>query len=233
MARRRKKPETPVVRSAEVVRLDSLRPHPDNYREHPPEQVAHVAASMREHGVYRNIVVAADSTILAGHGVALAAAEAGLDEVPVVRLSIAPDSPAALRLLAGDNEVGRLAEADDRKLAEILRGILDEDVDGLLGTGFDEEKLVNLIYVTRNADEIERKTDAAFWAGLPEFEPEDDRLRIIVAFESEDDRDRFMALIGAKIVNKRTGKTWSIWWPEKENEWDRAKTQRWQGDGSE
>lgn len=45
-----------------------LKPHPRNYRGHPDDQLAHIERSIRDNGVYRNVLVARDYTILAGHG---------------------------------------------------------------------------------------------------------------------------------------------------------------------
>ena len=123
----------------ETVPVLSLKRHPRNYREHRPEQVAHIVASIRQHGFYRNVVIANDNTILAGHGVVAACKEMGLDAVPVVRLDIAPDSPLALKLLTGDNEISRGADTDDRVLAEILRDVMDGDPMNLIGTGYDDK----------------------------------------------------------------------------------------------
>lgn len=134
-----------VVKATEVVAIAALRPHPRNYRRHPESQVAHIAESIRRHGFYRNVVVARDGTILAGHGVVEAARRAGLVEVPVYRLDVAPESPVALKVLTGDNELGRLAEADERALAEILKDVLRDDEVGLLGTGFDDATLGALV----------------------------------------------------------------------------------------
>lgn len=141
MSRSRK----PRLHQAETVTLDSLTPHPRNYRGHPDDQLAHIEQSLREHGQYRNIVVARDGTILAGHGVAEAARRVGLAEVSVIRLPVGRDDPRALRLLAGDNETGRLAAVDDEALAGILRDIYERDVEGLLGTGWDEDDLARLL----------------------------------------------------------------------------------------
>lgn len=129
---------------AEEVAIGDLRPHPRNYRRHPEDQLAHIEASIRSNGFYRNIVVARDGTILAGHGVVEAARRLGIERVPVVRLDVAPDDPRALRVLAGDNEIGKLAEVDDRALTEMLREI-KESTEGLLGTGVDAEKLLEML----------------------------------------------------------------------------------------
>ena len=135
----------PRVHDAELVRLDELHAHPSNYRSHPQPQLAHLAQSMREHGVYRNVVIASDGTILAGHGVVEAAREAGLDHIAAVRLDLAPDDPKARKLLAADNELSRLADDDVDALAALLTEIRDDDVDGLFGTGYSDADLSMLL----------------------------------------------------------------------------------------
>ena len=140
------KPPEASIHPTEVVEFSTLRPHPENYKSHPDEQLDHIAASIRQHGYYRNVVVARDGTILAGHGVVEAATKKlGLKRGPVVRLPIAFDSPAALKVLALDNELPKFGETDDRKLSEILRRIRDEGDGGLLGTGYDDQKLAALL----------------------------------------------------------------------------------------
>ena len=57
----------------ELLPLAELRPHPRNDGTHPPDELAHLKASITTHGVYRNVVIAQDGTILAGHGVIQAA----------------------------------------------------------------------------------------------------------------------------------------------------------------
>jgi hypothetical protein len=200
-----------MISEPELVALDDLTPHPRNYRKHPADQIAHLAQSMREHGFYRNVVVARDGTILAGHGVAEAAREAGLTEVPVVRLPIAPDDPRAIKLLVADNEVGHLAEQDDRALTELLKQISEKDA-GLIGTGYDEAMLANLLYVTRPRDEIQDFDAAAHWAGLPEYFANEKPFTVVVSCETEQEREQFIEHLGAVVVYKK-GRTYSIRWP--------------------
>jgi hypothetical protein len=72
---------------AKLVAVDDLKPHPRNYRIHPEDQLQHIIRSIQEH-FYRNVVAAREGTILAGHGVVIAARKLGLSKVPVVRLAI-------------------------------------------------------------------------------------------------------------------------------------------------
>ena len=198
----------------ETAAISELRAHPRNYRSHPDDQIEHLAESIRRHGLYRNIVIARDGTILAGHAVVTACRRAGIERVPVIRLDIEPDAPAAIKVLAGDNEIGHLAEIDDRGLSELLREIKDFDVSGLLGTGYDEQMLANLVFVTRPADEIRDLDEAAEWAGMPEYESVGSPLKVVVSFRSGADREDFARRLGLKL----TDRTRSVWWPPKEKD---------------
>ena len=53
----------------ESVAIETLKAHPKNYKKHPIKQLEHLMKSIEEHGFYRNVIIAKDSTILAGHGV--------------------------------------------------------------------------------------------------------------------------------------------------------------------
>ena len=103
----------------ETIEVGKLKPHPRNYKEHPEQQLEHIIKSIEEHGFYRNIVVAKDNTILAGHGVVQASKLMGKQKVPVIRLDIDSDSTQALKVLTSDNEIGNLAMVDDRQLSEV------------------------------------------------------------------------------------------------------------------
>ena len=136
----------------ETLSIANLKAHPRNYRGHPEDQIEHLRASIRENGMYRNVVIASDGTILAGHGITTAATAEGLSEVPCIRMPFGPDDPAALKILVGDNELGLRAEPDDRALSMILKDLRDADpTAGLTGTGYDDAMLASLLFVTRDA----------------------------------------------------------------------------------
>ena len=216
-ARAKKKAKTGKIKAlmTETVPLDDLHPHPRNYRAHPADQLEHIEASIKEHGFYRNVVACRDGTILAGHGVVEASRRLGFSKVPVIRLEIEPDDPKALKLLAGDNTISHLAEDDDRALTELLRELSEKD--DLLGTGFDDQMLANLLMVTRPASEIADLDEAAEWVGMPEFETEAKRISLVVCFDSEEERDALVEELGV-IIKKKHGLTWSTWYPPRERE---------------
>ena len=202
------------VLAVEQVALSDLQPHPRNYQAHPDDELAHIMESITTHGFYRNVVIAQDGTILAGHGVVEASRKLGLATVPAIRVDYAPDDPRALKLLVSDNEIRHLAEVDDRALSELLKEL--NDLSDLLGTGYDEMMLANLALVTRPADEIEDIDAAAQWAGMPEYDDKGaDRIQIIVNFANEQDRAEFCRLLGldARAIAKE-GHGKSIWWPK-------------------
>ena len=200
--------------------LAELKPHPRNYKSHPDDQLEHIMQSIRDHGMYRNIVVAQDGTILAGHGVVEALQRLGQTSAPVIQLDIDPLSPSALKVLAGDNYISELGVIDDRMLTEILKEIKDMDLDtGLLGTGFDEMMLANLVYVSRPEDEIRDINAAQHWVGLPAYESGESSqpVKLIVSFRSEADREQFVSSTNIKI-DKREAQTWTTRWPYTERE---------------
>lgn len=159
---------------SEMAALADLRPHPRNYHVHPEQELEHLAESLREHGVYRNVVVARDNTILAGHGVVAAARRVGLDSLPVVRLDLAPNDPRALKVVIRDNEIGRLAEVDDVGLAHLLEsleiagtptnnlGLEPADVTRLLAAISDD----TLVIVPPTDDRTPREMLATYESGL-------------------------------------------------------------------
>lgn len=206
----------------EVIAVDQLRPHPQNYRAHPPDQLAHIEASLREHGLYRNVVIARDNTVLAGHGVMMAAQLAGMETIEVKRADVDPFEPSALRLLTGDNEIARLVDVDDRQLTEILRNLQLEDPAGLLGTGFDEAQLANLIYVTRPQHEVESMDEAAHWAGMPEFTgTRTHQITLTLLFEDADEREALAKRLKLKAIRKSSDdlqRLWSCRFPPAERE---------------
>jgi hypothetical protein len=120
-------------------------PHPRNYVTHPQDELEHIKASLQAHGVYKNIVIARDNTILAGHGLVEAARQIGLDTLPCRRLDIDPLDPRALQVLTGDNEIMHLRQIDDRALADLFLEIAESADGGLLGTGYDETALAQLL----------------------------------------------------------------------------------------
>ena len=212
--------------AARLIKITTLRPHPQNYRDHTDEaHRAHIRASIEEHGFYRNVVTARDFTILAGHGVTEVSAEMGLEKVPVVKLDIDPDSSQALKILAADNMISNCAVDDDRMLTELLKQISDSA--DLLGTGYDGQQLAALAMITRTSSELQDFDAAAEWVGMPDYEAGPIPVAVNIQFDTETVRLAFIDKMELE-VSKRQGRTWSTWWPPRERNdvaslhWDEA-----------
>ena len=55
------------------------------------------------------------------------------------------------------------------------------------------------------------------WVGMPDFDPKDDTLKIVVSFRNEDDRTNFDIEHNLKC-EKKSDKVWVTWYPFKEKE---------------
>ena len=205
------------IHKSEMIKIKELKNHPKNYREHTDDQLEHLITSIKQHGFYRNIVISKDNFILAGHGVVQAARRMELESVPVVRISANHDEAQALKVLTGDNEIGRLAGVDDRLLSELLKEVKEYDTVGLMGTGYDGMMLANLVMVTRPSNEIKDINEAAEWVGMPDYEPKADRIQIYVSFRTREDRENFAKQLGLDM-GKESSEVWSSWYPPKEIE---------------
>lgn len=195
----------------EQLPIDSLKEHPKNYKKHPKSQIEHIKQSIAEHGIYRNIIVCFDGTILAGHGVYHAAIQLGMSSLPCLRVDLDPVGTKALKLLTADNEISHIADSNARELTDILQQILVED--DLLGTGYDKGKLEALLMVSRSKDELQNLDDEE-WDESVDFSGLKNALKCIVSFENEKDRVDFFRQLNVS----HTDKTKSVWWPPKERE---------------
>ena len=109
------------------MRPDELTPYEHNAKQHPADQVEHIANSIREFGFRQPIVVDADNVVVIGHGRLLAAEKLGLETVPVVRADdLTEEQIKALRL--ADNKTNE-SEWDFGELeAELAELALDFDM---------------------------------------------------------------------------------------------------------
>lgn len=123
--------------------IDSLIPYARNSRTHSAEQVAQIAASMKEWGFTNPILVDEGGVIIAGHGRVLAAQKLGLKEVPVMVASGWTEGQKKAYCLA-DNRIALNSGWDDAMLRAEFEDLQDLGVD-LTITGFDREELAALL----------------------------------------------------------------------------------------
>lgn len=203
----------------EDIAIGDLKPHPKNYKVHPKDQLEHIIFSIKNNGIYKNIIIAKDNFIIAGHGVYEASKVLGFETLPCIRLNIDSDSPAAMKILIGDNEIGHLAEVNDRILSDILKEINNTDIDALLGTGYDAKMLANLVFITRPSSEIADMNAAEIWAGLIPYQeegPEFNSYNLVVRFPGEAEAIEFADKIKHIIhLEKKNIKSWVGHYPSK------------------
>jgi ParB-like chromosome segregation protein Spo0J len=125
----------------EIVPIAAVKPHPKNPRH---GDLAAIRSSLDANGWF-GAVLAQKSTgyILAGNHRHRALCQRGAETIPVLWIDC--DDRTALRILLADNRTSDLAGYDDAWLAELLQQ-LKEESDGLIGTGFDEPALGELLH---------------------------------------------------------------------------------------
>ena len=134
----------------EQRKVDSLIPYVNNSRKHSDEQVAQIAASIKEFGWTNPILVDGESGIIAGHGRLMAARKLGMVEIPVIELAHLSE-PQRKALIIADNKLALNASWDDELLSLELKDLAANDYDlGLLGFG--EEELDALLNPTKLTD---------------------------------------------------------------------------------
>ena len=126
-----------------------LIPYVNNSRKHSDEQVAQIAASIKEFGWTNPILVDGANGIIAGHGRLMAARKLGMEAVPVIELAHLSE-PQRKALIIADNKLAMNAEWDNDllmlELGELLDGGFNLD---LLGFGKDElDALLSLTEAT-------------------------------------------------------------------------------------
>ena len=118
----------------EHLAIDRLIPYARNSRTHSDEQVAQVAASIREFGFTNPVLIDGDGGIIAGHGRVMAARKLGMDKVPCIRLAHLTEAQKRAYVIA-DNKLALNSGWDDQMLALEFKDLQDMGFDLEL-TGF-------------------------------------------------------------------------------------------------
>lgn len=123
----------------EKVNINDLIPYARNARTHSDEQVAQIAASIKEFGWTNPILVDGEKGIIAGHGRLAAARKLGMTELPVIELAHLTDIQKKALILA-DNKLSLNAGWDNEMLIIELQELELEGFDLEL-TGFSPDEL--------------------------------------------------------------------------------------------
>jgi DNA modification methylase len=123
--------------------IDALIPYVRNSRTHSGDQVAQIAASIKEFGWTNPVLVDGENGIIAGHGRVMAARKLGLASVPCIEIGDMTEAQKRAYVIA-DNKLAENAGWDDELLALEIADLKNEgfDVDLL---GFDAAELDALL----------------------------------------------------------------------------------------
>lgn len=173
--------------------VDKLIPYIRNSRTHSEEQVAQIAASIREFGWTSPILIDGESNIIAGHGRLLAARKLGMDKVPCIQLSHLSDAQKKALVIA-DNKLALNAGWDTEMLSVELADLKE--------LGF------NLELVGFDAAELDELLGGA---ELPDDDEQDEELNFTIQYnivfdesEQQDDWYSFVKFLKAKYPDAET-----------------------------
>lgn len=138
--------------------LDRLLPYIRNARTHSDEQVAQVAASIKEFGWTNPILVGADGVIIAGHARLAAARKLGMTEVPVIVLDHLSETRRRALILA-DNRLALNAGWDEEMLRVEIESLKEDDFN-LDVVGFSDAELEALLQEPEQVTEGQTDEDA-------------------------------------------------------------------------
>ena len=124
-------------------KIDDLIPYINNSRTHSEEQVAQIAASIKEFGFTNPILIDKGNSIIAGHGRIMAAKKLGMKKVPCIVLADLSETQIKAYVIA-DNKLALNAGWNDELLAVELEQLLDSDFDLDL-LGFSDAELNELL----------------------------------------------------------------------------------------
>lgn len=140
------------MRQVEERSVSELIPYINNARTHSDDQVAQIAASIKEWGFTNPILIDPDGMVVAGHGRLQAAQLLGFDKVPTICLDGLSDTQIKAYILA-DNRLALNAGWDNELLSLELKGLEEEfDLDLL---GFSDDELSALL----EPEQVEGLTD--------------------------------------------------------------------------
>lgn len=191
-----------------MVDANKLVPYARNSRVHSEEQVAQIAASIKEWGFTVPILINEENTIIAGHGRLMAAMKLELEKVPVMVASGWSDAQMRAYVIA-DNKLTENSTWDEELLkVEIKQLEFDQFDIGKLGFGLDEMADLFLDKEIGDTDAFDE------WQDMPEYDNEDVNYyrSFKLHFNNQEDLDEFIEKTGLKI----TETTRSTVYPEPE-----------------
>ena len=142
--------------------VSELIPYVKNSRTHSDEQVAQIAASIKEFGWTNPILIDGQNGIIAGHGRLMAARKLGYEKVPTIELKDLTETQKKAYIIA-DNRLALNAGWDNEMLTIELNDLLADGF-ALELLGFDPKELNALL----EPEQIEGLTDEDETPPIPE-----------------------------------------------------------------
>jgi len=127
----------------EHLEIEGLIPYARNSRTHSDEQVAQIAASIKEFGFTNPVLIDSDGGIIAGHGRVKAARKLGIADVPCIRLGHLTEAQKRAYVIA-DNKLALNAGWDNEMLQVEFADLKELDFDLEL-TGFTLDEISELL----------------------------------------------------------------------------------------
>lgn len=134
--------------AVELVPIEQIRPHPQNYREH---DLGAIHVSIDVFSLYLPVVVQRSTGfILAGTGRWIVEGQKGSTEIPVRWLDV--NDATARAILLADNFIPRRARDMDQELLDLMVALRQEDADLWQATGVEDEDVEALERELAEAD---------------------------------------------------------------------------------
>jgi ParB-like chromosome segregation protein Spo0J len=182
------------------VAVNKLIPYANNSRTHSDQQVAQIAASIKEFG-FRNPILVDGVGVIAGHGRLLAAQKLGLDKVPTIDCSDMTKSQKKAYIIA-DNKLALNAGWDNDLLKIEIEELQGDNFNiELLGFDISEINFSEVDYSILDDEDVSKQlTDMANGVRKAiqiEFEPEhyDEAFELVKFWRDE------KAYVGMMLVN--------------------------------
>lgn len=129
----------------ERVSVASLKPDLRNARQHTKKQIKQIAESIRQFGFNVPVLIDKSNCVIAGHGRLQAAAQLGLDELPIIRLEHLSQAQARAFAIA-ENRLNELSSWDEGLLGQAFLELSAQDLDfELETTGFSTTEIDMLV----------------------------------------------------------------------------------------
>jgi hypothetical protein len=179
-------------------KIERLVPYARNARTHSDEQVAQIAASIREWGWTTPVLVDEDGGIIAGHGRTLAAQRLQMTEVPVMVARGWNDAKKRAYILA-DNKLALNAGWDEEILQIELLALKDEGFNIDL-IGFDGNELAEIF--ADDAKTIDENNPYTSKIKTPIYEPQGKKPSLEELYDDKKSMDLIVSIQESKLNEK-------------------------------